>query len=826
MIRDVINNRTEEIARLLKENPLKCVVSDPTRRTPLHLAAWLGRTEIVELFLKHECYSVNCRDTDLITPLHRACRNNHHETVAKLLQSNADVNTRSRLHTTPLHICCSFDALESAKLIVGSVSNINATDSNGITALHYAVFRGCVPMIELLLKHGASPDVQDKNGQRPIHFAAISDSAEAIRLLVQAGSDVNSRNKDLLTPLHFAIASKSQNAFLGLVELKANLEAQDIHGNMPSHWAASMGCNIIFDEIVKRGVPITAPNLSGITPLHYAAGSQHSYQIALKIMKSIAQVDIVDKFNRTPLHYAALYGCDETAIELINGANCDFADENLETPLHKAIINSHMKMIALLIEHGAKVDIGNRDGFTPLHFSVINGLPWNCNWLINAGANPLQWDSSGRTPHYLAVFKGVLDCFLCLMASPHYKLTNGQLEPKISVFPELDAFKRSLLHYAAASNTCTHEFVEILLLRRRLNAAECKVPQEVINIFEDAFSRFDINQKDIYGRTPLHYVCMREIDIESDVAFLVEIMIEAGADISIIDNEHKLPFHYAIANGYNNILDMLFRNNWIQNPTEYRRLLASCCPLIIAAYYGNCAAICKLINHGFRSYERSIEIATRRNNWTCVLKLKQYASTRALSQKLALIAVQNGQSNGLRIFLSCPNLDLDHLWLAAAGAPAGTSCLEALIENQRGINIHLRDRNGRNALFYAVVGGSMETVKLLLVSGIRLVRDTIGKNVFHLVASQGNIDMFRLFHTLARENGFFGHMCTYLLTKDDDGFTPIETACVKGHQAILEYYVTNLNKGFEQKLTLFARYDFLFAKWSLFLYLKSLFYIL
>ena len=72
IIRHVIHDDTEQIERMLKINPLKMVVSDPNRRTPLHLAASLGRTEVVQLFLKRECFSVNYRDNDLVTPLHRA----------------------------------------------------------------------------------------------------------------------------------------------------------------------------------------------------------------------------------------------------------------------------------------------------------------------------------------------------------------------------------------------------------------------------------------------------------------------------------------------------------------------------------------------------------------------------------------------------------------------------------------------------------------------------------------------------------------------------------------------------------------------------------
>lgn len=804
LIRDIIHNRIDEIRQLLKESPAKCVFSDSSRRTPLHLACALGRTEIVQLFLQHECFTVNYRDADLVTPLHRACRNNHHHTVSQLLKYNADVNARSRMHVTPLHVCCSFDAIECAHLIVASVHNINATDSNGYTALHHAVYRSCLPIIQLLLEHGASPDVQDKHGQRPIHYAAVANSPAAIQMLVQAGSDVNVRNKDLLTPLHMAVVYKSQNAFLALVELNANLEAQDIDGNMPSHWAAFICCEAIFETIMAR-VSVTSPNLDGMTPMHYACGSSQSNDIVIKMLKAGLSVDILNKFRRTPLHYAALKGCDRIAMELIaHGANINFFDEEFETPLHKAVSNMHHSMVALLIRNGATLDVANKSGFTPLHYAVSAGLSSNCALLINAGANPFIQDAAGRSAHYHAVHKGSLDCFVCLLNSPHYLTSLSNSAPdqqELSVFPQFDAFSRSLLHYAAASNTCSHEFIEVLLLHRRLNAQECKISPDVVVALEEAFGQFNINHRDEYGRTPLHYICLREVDIESDVAFIVDLMIKSGADGSLMDNENRLPFHYAVANNYSTILDHLFNPKWMTRRIDFDRFFLRNCPLKTAAFHGNSAAITKLLNYGFRNYEKAIEIATRRNNWNCVLKLKQFIN-RGKFHDLAMLTVKNGQTNGFRIFLACPNLDLPTLWFRAAISPLDSTCLELLIE--KGFDIQTCDLKGRNALFYAVIVGNMESARLLLVSGIRLVRDYIGKTVFHLMATTGNVEMLCMFHSLSHNNGFYGHMSTYLLAKDDDGFSPMQVACVKKQQAILEYYVTSLNKGFEQKLLFFA----------------------
>ena len=45
---------------------------------------------------------------------------------------------------------------------------------------------------------------------------------------------------------------------------------------------------------------------------------------------------------------------------------------NSETPLHKAVLNSSVRLliVKLLVEHGADANIANNKGDTPLHYAV------------------------------------------------------------------------------------------------------------------------------------------------------------------------------------------------------------------------------------------------------------------------------------------------------------------------------------------------------------------------------------------------------------------------------------------------------------------------
>lgn len=72
MIQAIISNRIYQVKKLIAEGD-DVNQKDAERRSPLHLAAFVGSSEITSLLLKNGA-RVNARDKELVTPLHRACR--------------------------------------------------------------------------------------------------------------------------------------------------------------------------------------------------------------------------------------------------------------------------------------------------------------------------------------------------------------------------------------------------------------------------------------------------------------------------------------------------------------------------------------------------------------------------------------------------------------------------------------------------------------------------------------------------------------------------------------------------------------------------------
>nr|XP_027201906.1 serine/threonine-protein phosphatase 6 regulatory ankyrin repeat subunit B-like [Dermatophagoides pteronyssinus] len=849
IIRAIIRCDTKYVRKLLQMNngEINSWI-DYDGRTPLHLAAALGRDESLRILIDFDYYSINCRDNNLITPLHRACRNNHIGCVRLLLEHNADVNARTRTHLTPLHVCAQMGSLSCARLIIDHVANIDQTDSSsGATALHYAVYNSNLAIIQLLLENGANIDVQDKYGLRPIHYSAMVDNPAVLRILIEQGqADVNVRSKSLLTPLHIAIVEKNFDIFNSLLNYGADMNVKDLHGNTIAHWSAYIGYLPIFELIITNSTEmINQPNLNGCHPLHYACVNRSfhnndAYHIVTRIIsfykndhnedtnsteKTLSptpannlakHLNVVDKFNCTPLHYVACNNMEMVITLLVMmGADYNACDYRLETPIHKAIQQVQLDKVKVLRKLCANINMPNKDGQTALHMAAFSMLSLFCRFLTtvddeyngdndnnNNICNPMALDNSGRTAHYMTAYSGSMDCFYELIASATFNDKDPTTE-KIILFPPVDAYKRSLLHYACANNFVSIEFIRTLLLKDELDQRFGSLQPKLLEQLKQSFSSLDINQQDIYGRTPLHYLCRQPDRNETNITDIIKLFIESGANIDMIDNENFYPFHYAIINGYSISLQYLINIDWFKNIEIYQKLFhSSICPLRLACYYGHLNVLNELLKFGFNDYDHAFEIAIRRSNLDCAQRLYILCRNQETFQRMLLFAARIGDTKALYLLFNLINNKLipkEKLLMLTALCKQGYSSLKFLIF--KNFDINLRDNRKRNALFYAIIGRNHQTIELLINSGIQFVNDDHCRNVFHLLAQYGDLETFQLLCNLSRTNKYLNHL---LMAKDCNGYTPLEIACFEQHQNILEYYLNNFNQSSYRSLMFFA----------------------
>lgn len=157
-----------EVARMLLKagaDPNSCSESYAYR--PLQRAAEEGNVAMCRLLLDHGA-GLELRDKMKRTPIYIAGYYGRKEVVKLFIQRGADVSAPSKGGARPLHIVASGSAFEGQEeivhMLVAAGADVNARAEGGETPLHGAVRFGRVDMAGVLLSLGADPNRMPTSG--------------------------------------------------------------------------------------------------------------------------------------------------------------------------------------------------------------------------------------------------------------------------------------------------------------------------------------------------------------------------------------------------------------------------------------------------------------------------------------------------------------------------------------------------------------------------------------------------------------------------------------------------------------------------------------
>ncbi len=185
------------------------------------------------------------------------------------------------------------------------------------------------------------------------------------------------------------------------------------------------------------------------------------------------------------------------------GADINFQDKYIESPLHLAVRDGNEKIINFLVENKADLNIKNIKGDTPLHLAVENKNMETIICLISSGVELNNQNNEGNTLLHIATEKRSTDIIRSLIACG----ANTSIKNNKGDTP---------LHLAAKN-----DYKEILNL-----------------LIENEANTTIQNNK---GNTPLHLAAKKGF---SGIVFY---LISSKTDsINIKNNKGKTPLHYAV----------------------------------------------------------------------------------------------------------------------------------------------------------------------------------------------------------------------------------------------------------------------------------------
>jgi ankyrin repeat protein len=129
-------------------------------------ASAAGVRDVVERWLDASPELVQAYADDGFTPLHLAAFFGRADVVRLLLDRGANIAaiTRNDLENTPLHAAAAGRHLEVCALLIERGAPVDAQQAGGFTALHAAAQRGDTALAELLVANGADLSIETDEG--------------------------------------------------------------------------------------------------------------------------------------------------------------------------------------------------------------------------------------------------------------------------------------------------------------------------------------------------------------------------------------------------------------------------------------------------------------------------------------------------------------------------------------------------------------------------------------------------------------------------------------------------------------------------------------
>ncbi len=384
------NGNAELVRALLAlgANPLK----NNRGETPLYIAAFLGHTKVVDIFLnvatqykQRWMFSsqisieeiINQRTKKGSTALEAAVFNDHTEVAMKLFTHYGDLRVENHKGETLLFWAAMNNnpllmqhMLFNSNLPQETIDFLMEKDSlhQRGTPLCLAAEKGYIEIAKLLIRRGAKNKPAGRYRQTPLHIALLNLNIEMIELLGNASEAYQYRTSDGWSVLDYAIHSALAH---GLENCLRKIIVNFLSKNGIS----------LLDKAKLSKLPEFEITLT-VQEMDVADDAMALYLLAIadkpEAMKSLLKskpylANHKNKFGYSAIHDAILYGNLGTLKALVESdVDMESTRSDGSSPLGTATFFKQTQIALYLIEQGANIHHVNKWGESPLHYAIMN----------------------------------------------------------------------------------------------------------------------------------------------------------------------------------------------------------------------------------------------------------------------------------------------------------------------------------------------------------------------------------------------------------------------------------------------------------------------
>jgi len=137
-----------------------------------HWASTFSRLDVITALLERGD-SIETRDIDGYTMLHRACNMGYLDIVSFLVEKGANIHSIVGDGFFPIHIAAMSGKDSVIKFLLEKGANVGSANVEGYTPFISAAEYGQTSSVELLLNHGADPKVTTRHKSTALHWAVL-----------------------------------------------------------------------------------------------------------------------------------------------------------------------------------------------------------------------------------------------------------------------------------------------------------------------------------------------------------------------------------------------------------------------------------------------------------------------------------------------------------------------------------------------------------------------------------------------------------------------------------------------------------------------------